>query len=113
MFEPFLFPVSILDDQCPYLMEEVPLVELKLVIVIEQRRPHSHHAILLLRVLLYKLNDLLQLLDLLHGLVVNILLLLDKTTLALFQFPCEGKLPQYEVDVVLEIPDDVVVVLEE
>lgn len=83
VLEPFLLPVSILDDHRPDLMVEIPLCELKLVIVIEQRGANSHHAILLRLILPNKLNDPLQLLDLLHGLVVDILLLPDEAALVL------------------------------
>ena len=64
-------------------MVEIPLCELKLVIVIEQRGANSHHAILLRLILPNKLNDPLQLFDLLHGLVVDILLLPDEAALVL------------------------------
>lgn len=93
MFKSFLLPVSVFDDQCPYLMEKVSFPELKLVIMIKQRRLHSHHTIPLPRILLNKPTNLLELFDLLHGLIVNILPLLDKPPPALLQFPSEGKLP--------------------
>lgn len=113
MFQSFLLPVSVLDDQRPYLMVKVSFPELKLIIMIKQRRPNSNHTIPLPLILLNKPTNLLKLFDLLHGLIVNILPLLDKPPLILLQFPREGKLPQYEVDIILEIFDDVIVVLEE
>lgn len=113
MFQSFLLPVSVFNDQRPYLMVKVSFPELKLIIMIKQRRPNSNHTIPLLLIQLNKPANLLKLLDLLHGLIVNILPLLDKPPLALLQFPREGKLPQYKVDIILEVLDDVIVVLEE
>ena len=93
-------------------MVSVSFGELKLVVVIEQRGSHSNHPVLLAPILLNKLADPLDLLDLLHGLIVNILSLPDEAPLGLLQLPRKGKLPQYEVDALLEVLDDVAVVLE-